>query len=575
MTTRLLLSLAVLSTLLGCQGLSTRPPDIKAPAPVATPSVETDLPRIPLTSEILYFTLLGEIAGHRGQMELSVGALTRTAQKTRDPRLAERATLAALYARRPPEALSNAKLWVELRPDSNEAREALGAAYLESGKPAEAREQFEKLLAMSAQANLGQSYLRISAVLGRQSNRTETLGLMQELVERHPGQPAAHYAHAHLAVRASDLPVAIQAIDRALAISPNWEEAALFKARVLVSMKDLNKVQRFHEQYLDDQPRATAMRLSYARLLVDQKQWDKAREQYKKVIAANPRDADAMFMISQLALQSGDLADAKKYLQRTLVLQPENDQARLALGQVAEQQKRYDDAIAAYSAVDSAELHFDAQTRLGVALAAQGKLEQARAHLHALLPKNEAQRVQLALAEEQILRDARRYPESMDVLTRVLEDFPDNAELLYARALVAEKLNQVDVAERDLRRILKKDPKNSNALNALGYTLADRTGRYQEALGFIEQALALKPDDPFILDSMGWVQYRLGNHAEALKHLRAALEKRSDAEIAAHLGEVLWVSGDRAAAEQVWKGALKHSPDSEALLGVISKFKPK
>jgi tetratricopeptide (TPR) repeat protein len=242
---------------------------------------------------------------------------------------------------------------------------------------------------------------------------------------------------------------------------------------------------------------------------------------------------------------------------------------------VAEQQKRFEDAISAYSEVDSAEHHFEAQTRMGIVLAAQGKLDQARAHLHALLPKNEAQKVQLALAEEQILRDARRYSDAFEVLTRVLGDLPDNADLLYARALVAEKLNKIDVAEKDLRRILKKDPKNANALNALGYTLADRTTRYQEALGFIEQALTQKPDDPFILDSMGWVQYRLGNHVEAVKYLRAALDKRADAEIAAHLGEVLWVMGDRTGAELVWRGALKHAPDSEVLLGVINKFKAK
>jgi tetratricopeptide (TPR) repeat protein len=183
--------------------------------------------------------------------------------------------------------------------------------------------------------------------------------------------------------------------------------------------------------------------------------------------------------------------------------------------------------------------------------------------------------VQLALAEEQMLRDAKQNVEAFDVLSRALAELPDNVDLLYARALVAEKLNRIEVAEKDLRRILKKDPKNPNALNALGYTLADRTSRYTEALALIEQALALKPDDPFILDSLGWVHYRLGNHAEAVRHLRAAFDKRADAEIAAHLGEVLWVTGDRNGAESIWKNALQLTPDNEALLGVISKFKGK
>jgi len=573
-----LLSVVGLAVLLAaCQGVVSRPESaaVKA-APAAKPADTAEvLPKVPLSADVLYALLLGEIAGHRGQLETSVAALTRAAQKTRDPRIAERATIASLYARRPAEALSNARLWVELRPASGEAHEALAAALMETGDRAGAREQFGKILTLGGDAGLAPAYLRIAATLGRQSNRVEALAVMKELVALNSDKPVAQYALAHLAVRVSDLDAALQAIDRALGLSPGWEDAALFKARILVSRKDNARLLGFHEKFLDEHPRATNLRLSYARLLVDLKQWEKARDQFKRVVAASPKDSDAVFTVALLALQTNDLDEAEKYLKRTLDLQPENDQARLYLGQVAEQRKRFDEAVQWYGAVESGELHFEAQTRLAVSMARAGDIDRARAHLHALDPKNETQKVQLVLAEEQILRDAKRFQEAFDVLTRVLGDLPDNADLLYARALVAERVARIDTAESDLRRILKKDAKNANALNALGYTLADRTTRYQEALGFIEQALALKPDDPFILDSMGWVHYRLGNHAEAVKHLRAALDKRADAEIAAHLGEVLWVMGDRAGAELVWKGALKHSPDSEVLLSVINKFREK
>ncbi len=559
-----------------CQGVVSRPDPaaVKTPAPKPADPTEA-LPTVPLSADVLYALLLGEIAGHRGQLEASVAALTRAAQKTRDPRIAERATIASLYARRPQEALINARLWVELRPASGEAHEALAAALMETGDRAGAREHFQKILTLGGDAGLAPAYLRIAATLGRQSNRAEALAVMKELVALNSDKPVAQYALAHLAVRVSDLDVAMQAIDRALTLSPGWEDAALFKARILVSRKDNSRLLSFHEKFLDEHPRATNLRLSYARLLVDLKQWEKARDQFKRVVAASPKDNDAVFTVALLALQTNDLDEAEKYLKRTLELQPENDQARLYLGQVAEQRKRFGEAIEWYGAIESGELHFEAQARLAVSIARAGDVDQARAQLHALDPKNEAQKVQLALAEEQILRDAKRFPEAFDALTRALTDLPDNADLLYARALVAERVGRIDTAENDLRRILKKDAKNANALNALGYTLADRTTRYQEALGFIEQALALKPDDPFILDSMGWVHYRLGNHSEAVKHLRAALDKRADAEIAAHLGEVLWVMGDRAGAELVWKGALKHSPDSEALLSVINKFREK
>jgi tetratricopeptide (TPR) repeat protein len=541
---------------------------------VAAKDASEKLPAVPLTPDVLYALLLGEIAGQRGQMDVSVAALTHAAQKTRDPRIAERATLAALYAHQSKAALENARLWVELRPDHSEAHEALAAALMETGDVAGAQRHFEKILALGGDAGLAQSYVRISATLGRQANREQALQVMRALVNLHSDQAVAHFAFAHLAVRLSDLDTAMAEIDQALKLKPAWEEAAIFKARVLMSLKDMPRVLRFHEQYLADHPHANNVRLSYARLLVDLKQWDKARVQFKRVAAALPRDVDAVFTVALLALQSDDLDEAETYLKRTLELQPDNDQARLYLGQIAEQRKHYDDAIRWYSAVESDENRFEAQVRLGIVLAHQGNLDQARAHLRDLTPGSEAQKVQVALAEEQILREAKHYSDAFEVLSKALHELPDNADLLYARALIADKVNRIDVAEKDLRRILKKDPKNANALNALGYTLADRTPRHQEALALIQQALALKPDDPFIMDSMGWVQYRLGNHKEAVRYLRAALDKRADAEIAAHLGEVLWVMGDHEGAKSVWTSALKRAPDSEALRDVIKRFTP-
>jgi tetratricopeptide (TPR) repeat protein len=265
--------------------------------------------------------------------------------------------------------------------------------------------------------------------------------------------------------------------------------------------------------------------------------------------------------------------DAEKYLRRTLELRPQNDQARLYLGQVAEQKKDYKAAARWYGEIDAGEFYFEAQTRLAVVVAHQGDLAAARAQLHALKPETNVQRVARALAEEQILRDARRYRDALEVMNAALKELPGDKDLLYARALVAEKLNLFELLEADLRAVLKQDPKNAHALNALGYALADRNQRLPEAQALLTEALALRPDDAFILDSMGWLQYRLGNYPEAVKYLRRALEVRSDAEISAHLGEVLWVMGNRKEAESVWSRALRDAPDSEALLDAIKKFK--
>jgi len=533
------------------------------------------LPEAELTEDVLYNVLLGEIAGHRGRIDVTAETLGRVAQQTRDPRLAERAALAGIFAKQYAAALPPAQLWVALRPEDVEAREALAVVLLELERIAEARTQLEQLLMIEAKRlNLDQAYPRIAAVLSRQASRPGTLETMQALVARYPRVAAAHFASAHLAVRAGDLERAGQAAERALQLKPGWEEAALFRARILVSRKETARAQEFYEAFLQEHPDASNTRLNYARFLIDQKLWEKALEQFQHIVARTPDDADSIYAVGLLSLQTNRLAAAEKYLKLALTLRPGNDQARLYLGQVAEQNRRYEEAAQWYRDIGPGEHWFEGQARLGIMIAKLGDVPGARRHLQAIAVESDQQRAQLALAEEQILREAKRYREALEMLGDTLAALPGNKDLLYARSLVAEKLDLVGVAENDLRAILKQDPKNANALNALGFMLADRGQRLNEAQTLLREAMALKPDDPFIIDSYGWLQYRLGNSAEAIKYLRRALELRSDAEISAHLGEVLWVTGERREAESVWNRALKDTPDHEVLLGVIKKFKP-
>ena len=548
---------------------------VSAKADAQDKPTEEALPRIELNSELLYDLLVGEIAGQRGQIGIASGTLGNVAKKTRDPRVAERATLSSLYAKRYAEALASARLWVELRPRDTEANEALITALLELDEAEEARSLYEKLFALEdTRRNLNQAYLRAAAVLGRASNRGAAIDVMRSLVALNPREASAHYSLSHLLVRGGDLDGALDAVDEALKRRSNWEEAALLKARILLSKKEVQKARAFYESFLSDNRGATTLRVNYARFLIDQKEWEKAYAEFKRVAADAPNDADTIYAVGLLALQNNHLDEAKNYLIQALKLRPENDQARLYLGQVAEQAKQYAEAIAWYREIEEGEYFFEAQTRLGVAIAKLGDLDGARSQLDGIDAQNDPQRVQVALAFEQILREAKLYREALEKMNVAIQHVPGDKDLLYARALLAEKLDMFDLTERDLREILKTDPKNANALNALGYTLTDRTTRFQEALDLLRQAIALKPDDAFILDSMGWLQYRLGNNVEAVKYLKRALEIRNDAEIAAHLGEVLWVMGNRQEAENIWNRALRETPDSEALNGVIKKFKP-
>jgi tetratricopeptide (TPR) repeat protein len=563
--------LSVLLLLLSCAAVSPQASEPESGDGTAA----ADSPEAPLDADTLFDILLGELAAQQGQAGVAAESLGRAAERTGDPRLAERAALAAMFAKQYEAARRAAQLWVDRRPDSPEAHETLASALLELGRGEEARSEFEHLLKMErARNNLDQSFLRIAAVLGRASNRDGAIELMRQLVSQNPDVAAGHFALAHLAVRAGDLDVAAAAVDRALALKPDWEDAALFKARILVSKKDNAQAQRYFETFLQSHPGANSIRLHYARFLVDQKQWEQAREQFKRVVAQAPNDADSIYAVALLALQTNRLEEAQTYLKRVLELRPHNDQARIYLGQALEEDKRYSEAAQWYGEVRSDELYVEARSRLAIVTAKQGDIEKARTLLHEVPTENDQQRVQLVLAEEQMLRDAKRYRDALTVLNEAIERMPTDKELLYARALVAERLDMLPLLESDLRAVLSRDPKNANALNALGYTLADRTDRLAEARTLLTQALEQKPDDPFVLDSVGWLHYREGNNAEAIRYLKRALTIRSDAEIAAHLGEVLWVTGDRTEAESVWTRALRDTPDNEALRAVIKKFKP-
>jgi len=568
----LIVSAVVAVVISGCASAPDSHPTVPSKPTVA--KSEPALPKVDLTPEVLYDVLVGELAGRKGEFETSVRSLSRAARSTRDPRLAERATRAAIFSKRYAEALDSAKLWVEMRPDSIDGRESLATILLELNHPNEARLQFEQMLELAGkQQTLDRAYLRIASVLARHENRSTSLEIMVPLSRKHAGSAQAQFALAHLGLRAGDVSVASAAVDRALIIQPGWQEAALLKARILSASKDQEKARQFYREYLKDYPKATKVRMNYARYLVDRQQWEAARSQFVLVLRQRPEDTDVLYALGLLSLQTDRLEEADKHFRRAIEINPSNDQVRLYLGQTADRRKRYDEAEQWYSSISGKKFRLEAHIRLGVVMARRGELQKGLHILHSITPTSDEQRVQLALAEEQILREAKQYSAALKVLSKALKELPKHKDLLYARALVAEKLNDIELHERDLRLVLKLDPKNAHALNALGYTLADRTDRHQEALELITQALELRPDDPFILDSMGWVQYRLGNSDDAVKFLRQALEIRPDAEISAHLGEVLWMSGKQRQATRVWKQALQEHPDNEVLKNAIKKFK--
>jgi len=531
---------------------------------------ELVLPEVPLTADLLYDLLVAEIGPQRDAGDESLQALVRAAQSTEDPRLFARATREAIRQGNYALGLTAAERWSQLQPESRAPREALTVVYLAQANLEKAEEVTRALLADSQ--DIGQSYRRLADLMLRQEKKDGYLELLQKLVDLNPENPDAWYSLAFFADRVDSDDLANSAIEKALTLKPDWEEAALAKAGYLIQADRDDEYAAYSNAFLKRNPKATRYRLHYARALVDQSRTEEALEEFKRVVEHDPENADAVYAVGILSIQAEEYKQARTFLERILELRPDNDQARLYLGQVHVETKEYDEAKRWYDSIDSDAYRFEAQRLIGVMLAESESVDNAIAWLKSLAPANDEDRAQLFLTQEQLLRSEDRLVEAKTVLDEGLTVFPDNGDLLYARALVSAQLDELDLHERDLRKLIKNEPDNAHAYNALGYTLADQTDRYEEALALVTKALELRPDDAFIIDSMGWVQYRLGNLEKARDLLQKALDTRPDAEIAAHLGEVLWKLGETDAARAIWKDAMSESPDNKVLKETVEKL---
>ena len=438
---------------------------------------------------------------------------------------------------------------------------------------ADAQPHLEKWIATGREA-VGQSFMQLSTLLARHKDKPGVLKLMQALAQPYAEVPEARFAVAQAAWNAENAQVALDEAHAALKLRPDWEVAALLVAQVLQRRSD-EEALRYLEGYLRDHPKARDARLNYARLLVTTKNYPEARRQFEVLVREFPQNADVGMAVALLAVQTGDYDAAEAQFKRVLELNYKDpDVVRFYLGQLNEELKRPEQALKWYSEVAGGEQFIAARARYASILAKQGRLPEARKYLQEATAADPHQRVQLTQAEAQLLRDANAYQEAFEVLGQALAQMPDYPDLLYDHAMAAEKLNRLDILEGNLRQLIKLRPDHAHAYNALGYTFADRNQRIDEAYRLIETAIKLAPNDPFIQDSMGWVLYRMGRGKEGLDWLQRAFEQRPDAEIAAHLGEVLWVLDQRDAARKIWADSLKTHPDNEVLRETIKRFQP-
>jgi tetratricopeptide (TPR) repeat protein len=531
-------------------------------------ATETSLPAQELTPRTLYHFLLAEIAGARGQVGLSTELYLDLARSTRDPRIARRATEIAMYSRNLGAARTAAQIWAEIAPDSEEARRVLtGLSGAGRGGDINLDAIQFQLARVLAQSNgrLAQNLLGLGHALAQVPDKQASRAIINRLTEPYLDVPEAHIARAQAAQTVDDRMGALASVDRALELRAGWEPAVLLKVQILQQAGATAEALRQLEAETTRNPASRALRLAKARALVSAQRFAEAHAAFVQLLEAAPDDPELLYAVGLLALQINAPADAEIHFVRALAAgHPHPDLIRLHLGQIAADRGEGEPARKWFAEIASAELQPEANVRSAFSLAREGRVDEARALLQRAADDEEVERRYL-LADAQILRDAGRPTDALALIDAALRKAPDDTNLLYESAMLAERIDRLDLLETRLRRVLELQPDHAHALNALGYSLADRKLRLEEAETLIARAHVLEPADPFILDSLGWVRFRRGDAAGALAHLERAYAMRKDAEIAAHLGEVLWSVERRDEARRIFAEALAAHPDNSLL----------
>lgn len=536
------------------------------------------LPPADLTPQIMFQLLASEIAAQRGEIGSATATYLSLARQTRDPRLARRATELALAERSLDRALQGATLWRELSPGSVLAAQTLETLLLSTGRLADAEPLVTARQARARTDNgLPEFYEQLQRTLLRASDKTAAFALIERVARPDESLAEARLAVAELAAAAGQGGRAAAEASKALALKPDDETAAVTAARFVAQTPEgAAAASRLLEGYLARHPRATEARFTYARLLAGEGRNEDARKQMELALREEPDNPPILFSLAQIAYQMKQFDVAEDYLKRYVGLpetvQRDNSPAYLFLAQLAEDRGRLPDAIAWLEKAGRGEQAVAATIRRALLMGKLGRVDEARELLRNTSVPTNRERVQLTAAEAQVLRDAGRAKDAFEVLDRALERLPNNPELLYDHAMAAERIDRVPVMEASLRKLIGLQPEHAHAYNALGYTFADRNIRLDEALALIEKALALSPEDPHILDSMGWVMFRLGRHDAALEYLRKAYGIRPEADVAAHLGEVLWSMGRAEDARKLWRDARGREPENETLKETLARL---
>lgn len=553
----------------------------------AKPPAGSEAKASALTAELFYEVLVGEITARGGDPGAGYALVLDAARRTRDGALFQRAVEIALQSRSGDAALAAAQAWKETLPNSREARRFELQILIALNRIAETA---EPLRAAIAATPLPEHPL-LMAVIARNYGRATDKKLAASVVEQALVDEVKNPATAGLAwttigrlrLLAGDNTGALEAAIQGQTADPASDGPPLLALDLMDPDRPL--AEPLVKRYLAGPKALPELRIAYARELMEARRYADASTELTALTTEKPELPGPWVLLGSLQAQARQDAAAETSLKRYVTLAsalPAEDEARrgltqayLLLSQLAERRKDFAEADRWLSRSDSAEDALGWQLRRAGLLARQGKVQQARELVRGLPERNEDEGKQKLQAEVQLLRDAKQYQPAYDLLAKASAASPQDADLIYDQAMMAEKLNRLDEMERLLRRLIALRPDNQNAYNALGYSFADRKIRLEEARTLIRKAVQLAPQDPFIADSLGWVEFRLGNTAESQRILEAAYTRRADPEIGAHLGEVLWTAGDRERALRIWREAAQADAENETLQETLKRLRIK
>ncbi|SOZ36847.1 tetratricopeptide repeat protein [Cupriavidus neocaledonicus] len=553
--------------------------------PAAKPA-RPALPSLELTDDIVYMVLAAEISIQRGLIGPAYRTYLELARQTRDPRFAQRATEIAFNARIPQQALDAARLWKEISPTSPAAGQVLSTLLVLNGRWDDARPLLQQQLAAVPASQRGDAILQLQQQLSRTSDPAGAATLLQDLTRNEIKLPETQLALARAREVAGDEPGALAALDQALRLRPGYEAAALMSAE-LRAEKQPDEAVAVLKRFLEKSPESVNGHITLARLYLLKNDMPAARQEFETLRKVAPADPRVPLALGLTSLQAKNYGEAEQYLQEYLQLvekQPSAnpDIAYQYLAQIAEERKDYAGAIRWLDRIEDIRLAPAATAKRAQLLARMGKLDDAQALFGEMLsdaedipdPGQRSQRVTaIRQAEVATLMESKAYDRARKVLNDRIAAEPDNADWIYELAMLDERQKRYASMETGLRRVIALQPQQKQGYNALGYSLADRNERLPEALKLLERASELGPDDPYIMDSLAWVKFRMGDLQPAAALLRNAYAKAPEAEIGAHLGEVLWQLGEHDEARKTWTEAVRIDPENETLIDTLRRYK--